>query len=72
MSARQLIGSVVEIDGEVYRAIATTDRETITFRKVGAGPCPSCGQEPDRSYVVGSPNYQADVKPVPTIEGQSR
>lgn len=67
-----LLGRVVSIGGELYRAITQTDRLTVTFRSIERGEvCRSCGQHRERTYVVGSPLYKQEVKPVETIEAAS-
>ena len=63
----EFLGAVVSIDGELFRGVCMSDRATVTFRSVERDRCSACGQEPDRTYVIGSPLFDQEVRPVRTI-----
>jgi hypothetical protein len=65
------LGAVVSIEGELFRGICMSDRATVTFRSVERDRCSACGQEPDRTYVIGSPLFDREVQPVRTIAAGS-
>lgn len=65
------LGAIVRIDGQLFEGICISDRATVTFRAIGSGPRLECGQERERTYVIGSPQLSQQVNPVRTIQEEA-